>query len=240
MPEASATASSAADPEGFDIARKPPDKVRAMSQTVYDNDFVVDEMTDAGWPLRWQPLSVGKAAQTADWKSPDGGRSYVIESVKPDAAKTDAAKESGQHDAWIRYQHFIPFGADWDDINENHRVRPPRSRLITDFYAYNSGEVFGGSSIDSQMADELGRRSGAGSHDQRAKCGRDDPARSGPRGPTRPLRDRPGVGRGAAQHGRPERLSTQSQDGGSAARAGIELRLPTSIGNCCCGSTASP
>ncbi len=61
-------------PEGaeqFDIVHKPAEKVWAMAQDVYDNDYVVDWMTQAGWPLRWQPIGSEKAA----WTSPDGGRS---------------------------------------------------------------------------------------------------------------------------------------------------------------------
>ncbi len=66
------------DSAEFDIARKPPDKVRAMSQIVYDNDYVVDGMTKVGWPLRWQNWPTGDApaadgAAPNDWQSPDGG-----------------------------------------------------------------------------------------------------------------------------------------------------------------------
>ena len=62
-------------PEGaeqFEIVHKPAEKVWAMAQDVYDNDYVVDWMSQAGWPLRWQPIGSEKAA----WASPDSGRSY--------------------------------------------------------------------------------------------------------------------------------------------------------------------
>ncbi len=45
----------AADHDQFDIVHKPAAKVWAMAQAVYNNDYVVDSMTAAGWPLRWQP-----------------------------------------------------------------------------------------------------------------------------------------------------------------------------------------
>src|SRR5690606_21567661 len=38
----------------YKIQRKPPEKVRAMLQLVYDNDYVVPEMIELGWPARWQ------------------------------------------------------------------------------------------------------------------------------------------------------------------------------------------
>jgi signal peptidase I len=47
------------------IVRKPPDKVRAIMQTVYDNDYVLADLAEAGLPLRWQPMS---AAGGAAWQ----------------------------------------------------------------------------------------------------------------------------------------------------------------------------
>jgi signal peptidase I len=110
--------------EGFEIARKPPTKVRSMSQAVYDNDYVVKSMTEAGWPLRWQPWPAGDAAANP-WKIEDDGRSFSV--------------AGGKETAWIRYQHFIPFAADWDDMLTAGKVTGnPQPMLITDFYAYNS------------------------------------------------------------------------------------------------------
>ena len=124
-----------------------------------------------------------------------------------------------------------------------HQRKPsracPRPRLITDFYAYNSGEVYGGSSNDSQLGQnwvgdlvleatihaqssegavllDLVRR-GPALRDARSPWNR---ARRSSRSTTCPSFSR-----------RPKR--------GSAARAGIAFRLPTSTGNCSCGSTAS-
>ena len=36
-------------------------QMRAMAQIVYDNDYVDDELTKAGWPLRWQSFPAGAA-----------------------------------------------------------------------------------------------------------------------------------------------------------------------------------
>jgi signal peptidase I len=112
-----------ADQEQFEIVRKPAAKVEAMAQAVYNNDFVADTMTVAGWPLRWQPLG---STDADGWTSTDGGRSY--ETVGGD----------GEH--WIRYQHFTPNDRDWHEMEHpGHVTRPPLPRLITDFYAYNTG-----------------------------------------------------------------------------------------------------
>ncbi len=40
--------------QDFTIARKPPDKLLAMLQTVYDNDYASVAMAEKGWPPRWQ------------------------------------------------------------------------------------------------------------------------------------------------------------------------------------------
>ncbi len=34
-----------------------------MAQIVYDNDYLVDAMTEKGWPLRWQTWPVGDGAR---------------------------------------------------------------------------------------------------------------------------------------------------------------------------------
>lgn len=113
------------------IERRPPDKLRAMAQIVYDNDFVVDKMTDQGWPLRWQPLSADAAPRKPGWTTSDRGRSYAIE----DKAGNGNAGET----AWLRYQHFVPSLDDWRAL-EGGRVDAKQAspRLITDFYAYDS------------------------------------------------------------------------------------------------------
>ena len=33
-----------------------------MAQIVYDNDYLVDAMTEKGWPLRWQTWPVAATA----------------------------------------------------------------------------------------------------------------------------------------------------------------------------------
>lgn len=109
--------------EKFKIERKPPAKIQAMLQIVYDNDFVVDDMTKNGWPLRWQP-----ATKDTHWKTDEGGRAFHIDS-SPNAQ-------------WLRYQHLLPTPDDWTALEAGTSLpEKPRPQLIRDFYAYNAGVI---------------------------------------------------------------------------------------------------
>ncbi len=109
--------------EKFAIPRRHPKELRAMAQIVYDNDYVVDDMTKAGWPQRWQ---VWPPAETSakNWASDDGGRSF---------ATAGAADEQ-----WLRYRHFVPSLYDWQDLDKGQQPDRIAPLLITDFYAYNT------------------------------------------------------------------------------------------------------
>lgn len=108
----------------FDIQRKPAEKVQAMLQVVYDNDYIVDSMTNSGWPLRWQPTD----KRASKWEINDGGRSFNIGSTP----KAD----------WIRYHHLLPTPEDWAALEAGSPPsQPPRPQLIRDFYAYNTGVI---------------------------------------------------------------------------------------------------
>ena len=112
----------------FHIQRKPPDKLRAMMQLVYDNDYIPDALTSAGWPVRWQSWAAPSGKGDGTWKSDDGSRSYDTE------GKSDEP-------VWLRYQHFTPTRQDWQAIDAGQAGKElnPRATLITDFYAYNAG-----------------------------------------------------------------------------------------------------
>lgn len=121
----------------FNIARKPPEKVRAMWQVVYDNDYVLDELIDHGWPSRWyEPNEAG--APAGGWKTiPGGDRKYA------------SFAADGSREAWLRYRHIVPLQDDWNAWTSDHvpplapgTVRGERiPQLITDFYAYNTNEA---------------------------------------------------------------------------------------------------
>ena len=108
---------------------RPPEKLRAMAQIVYDNDYVVDEMTRKGWPLRWQPWPAQATSSTGGWTSADGGRRCTDRRrrlPRPVAALSAfraVASKTGR-----------PMRSDGDCPTIVH----PRPNLITDFYAYDT------------------------------------------------------------------------------------------------------
>ena len=112
----------------FQIARKPPAKLRAMLQPVYDND-VTPALSEYSWPLRWNPV---ERDTSGAWSSDDGV-----------AFSTDG---SGPQTNWIRYQHLVPSDMQWREIENNRRLTAPfepRPQLISDFNAYNTCRKLG-------------------------------------------------------------------------------------------------
>jgi len=115
------------DDEGVEhIAHKSPDKVQAMAQVVYDNDYVMPDLVELGMPLRWQPVAQAGEGQ---WQAADSEyREYEVDGTS--------------EEAWLRYRHLVPLQSDWDRLVERlppNRPIPPR--LISDFCGYNTGQV---------------------------------------------------------------------------------------------------
>jgi signal peptidase I len=110
----------------FNIARKPPEKVRHMLQPVYDNDYVVPELIEAGMPQRWQSWDV--APTSAAWKPSADYKSF------------EATSQSGPP-SWLRYQNIVPDQRVWSEVGSSKRISPPQPSLIGDFYAYNAGQL---------------------------------------------------------------------------------------------------
>ena len=136
------------DRDGWKIARKPLDKVRAMMRMVYDNDYVQEEIVSGVWPARWS----GTAASDPFVAPPSGGR----EPAEAGTANLSAAagwtaskdlqafRTSGEDEgeAWLHYEHRVPSWEDWDRLKRGARSPDPlRPQLITDFTAYNTKEV---------------------------------------------------------------------------------------------------
>ena len=111
------------DPD-FAIARKSPQKIRAMLQPVYDNDYVLPEIIARGWPARW--TADDPAGSAGGWTG-DDYRSF----------RTDG---TAQGEVWLRYRHIVPCAGDWQalDSGEALSAESMRPQLITDFAAYNT------------------------------------------------------------------------------------------------------
>jgi signal peptidase I len=107
------------------IERKPADKVRAIMQIVYDNDYVVPKLVEAGLPERWQAMQPGGEA----WKTSDDFKSFH--------------HEGAGGESWLGYQHLVATPDQWKNYADHGQVatsrRPVEPRLISDFYAYNAG-----------------------------------------------------------------------------------------------------
>ncbi len=56
--------------EPFQIARKPPEKLLAMLQPVFDNDYM-PRIAEYGWPARWQPEPAADGSTAGAWSSDD-------------------------------------------------------------------------------------------------------------------------------------------------------------------------
>ncbi len=119
-----------------DIARKPPEKILAMGQLVYDTKYAPAGLYRAGFPQRWQP-----ATKESAWSQSKDGSTHAI---KQPPAEID----------WLHYRHILPFSSDWRALAEARPVPTIRRlpQLITDFYAYNA------------RADESVRQIASGAH----------------------------------------------------------------------------
>jgi len=116
--------------EEFSIARKPPEKITAMMQTVHDTRYVPQELAAAGWPSRWQPTSADNGWEIADEVITEDGYELVNKTFRTEGGSAEQA-------AWLRYHHYTATQADWDAVAAGE-VDPPPQKLVTDFYAYNA------------------------------------------------------------------------------------------------------
>ena len=121
----------AADDDPWRIERKPPDKTLVMRQLVFDNAYVPLDLQRAGWPSRFtaeEPDAVGAWSETIDAES------------GPNVRQTFNVDGSADVESWVRYEHRVPDGADWEQMLRGPLPPgyPTEPRLITDFYAYNT------------------------------------------------------------------------------------------------------
>jgi signal peptidase I len=110
----------------FSIARKPPQKILATLQPVYDNDYLARPIRDGVWQSRW-------ASQTAD---PGIGQGDWVASPDRLAFHTEGG---GSAPVWLQYRNLIPSDDDWTQyLATGTAAGPTRPQLITDMTAYDS------------------------------------------------------------------------------------------------------
>jgi signal peptidase I len=109
----------------FEIQRKPPHKLLAMLQPVWDNDLT-PKLKDYPFPLRWQPAP--SDAPAGAWQPSADGRSFATDGTSPRAA-------------WLHYRHLVPSQLHWARaLSTNPRLpdEPIKPQLIVDMTAYNT------------------------------------------------------------------------------------------------------
>ncbi len=112
--------------QSWEIARKPPRKIRAMRRVVSDTSNPAPALVKAGWPANWQPQGNG----ASNWETindPESGW----------RAKLSASSELSQ----VRYFHKVPTIIDWEIIAAGQQINVPGSmdsQLVTDYLAYNT------------------------------------------------------------------------------------------------------
>ncbi len=114
------------------ILRKPPEKLLAMRNPVYDTRYQSAALIDSEYPSRWQPWTEGAETPPTDSWS-------IQRSTDGLTATLSAGNDDRLH--WLRYFHRWPDEKQWNMIDQGESladVDPYSSRLITDFYAYDS------------------------------------------------------------------------------------------------------
>jgi signal peptidase I len=108
----------------FRIARKPPQKLLAMLQPVFDNDYM-PQIAKYGWPARWNADAPATKNNAGAWTSDS-----------PAIFSTDGTA-GGEN--WLRYRHLAPSYQQWLEVESRpSRARLPEPQLITDFTAYDT------------------------------------------------------------------------------------------------------
>lgn len=139
----------------FEVARKPPEVVLAMSQMVHDTHHESAELIDAGWPLAWRG---------EDWSTERGDATtdHAAAVYRP-TYRIDA---SGDQTAWLRYHHTPPGEPVWRAITGGQKAdlaRVAQPQLVTDHTPYNTqiklyqAGNLGAISLTPVNANEVGR-----------------------------------------------------------------------------------
>ena len=108
------------------ILRKPPEKIVAMMQPVWDNDYVLPGLVERGLPARWGAVR-GESRGADGWKASDDLRSFH-------------ANGNAGGEVWLNYRHGVPTFNQWQALQKGESLPAGavRSQLITDFTPYNT------------------------------------------------------------------------------------------------------
>ena len=113
------------------ITRKPPETLLAMRHLVNDTSHQAAALIEANYPSRWQPWAVGATEPPTE--------SWQVD--RDEDGLTARLKTAGSSPQWLRYFHRWPSAQQWQKADQGlslASVDPYASRLITDFYAYDS------------------------------------------------------------------------------------------------------
>ncbi len=113
------------------IARKPPEKLLAMLQPVFDNDYMAAIRKKDPWPARWSG---------AGWTLPQKAAASPDEAGAVDEASFETdGKSPGE--IWLRYRHLVPSFDQWEQMTRTGGLQTPLlPSLISDFVAYDTGQ----------------------------------------------------------------------------------------------------
>ena len=102
---------SADKPGDFHIARKPPEKILAMLQPVYDNDLASKITGQIGMAGAMDAAEGDKV----DWKVSPGKTSFRSEGTAGDSN-------------WIRYRHLVPTCSQWNEMEALWAILKPNDQ----------------------------------------------------------------------------------------------------------------
>lgn len=113
----------------LEIARKPPNIINAVSQPVYDSNYLAKKLIEAGLPSPFQP-----------WAS-EGASTWKVD-YSPQAWSASCDASNSNEPQWIRYYHQVIDPQNWSIVKQSGKfpasISSHEGRLISDFTHYNA------------------------------------------------------------------------------------------------------